>query len=877
EPHEDPETAKAVFSGISLLNYYSGSLDFVLQKDPAEVETRLKKMPYTYIPQSLEEATDDFATSSIRISHLVVEIDDDLGKLRALTERFLSGKAMEESARISDNLSQANTELKLIERAVETIGEELKVSSSPAQSDLRSSYDEVMERIDRMNEMLALYQELLELTGIPMEKLLELTGITIEELLEGTDISIEELLKSTGISAEELLESTGITIEELLELTGIPVEEFLELTGIPIEELVDLTGITVEELLESTGITVEEFLELTGIPIEELLGLMGITIEEFLELMGITIEELLELTGITIEELLDAAGITIEDILEPTDISLEVQFAVVFVGDNIRFEGKLTSERGPLARREVDILVSGSRYVTVRTDAYGHYQGVLQVPYWYIPQLDVQALYYPRGKDIGVYLASLSPVIKMKVLFYEAGLEVTVKDKAYPGLETTMTGRFDYGQSPPPSERKVEIYLDDVLISEVIAQEAFAQEIEIDREADVGEHVITVSSAAAGRYASVDASIVLNVTKATPIFDISIPKVTMIPGSVGLGGKLYSEVGPLSGAVIKMGLGKSQVELVSSEDGTFDTEIDVGMGFGVIGWQELVTRVLPQETWHTSLNTTSRILMVNIVGCGVFFAVVLFLAIYLPGRLRRRLEASPKRPARPVIVTAPPEPAPTYGQSVTVLTLTEEREEGSKEPRARIFHGYHLVIGLMQGISRAFLKSKPQQTLREFANEASGIFGPAARHFVELTRIVERLIYSRYSPVDEDAERASELSRRVWEESEPKVTTQPLFASQLRREGTVAQFESNDLSVVGEARTFEFGGGVLKTGSWRQLSTWLWVLLILAAAYYACILLFLLPLLVASLAVCLPLVIVDNSSKRGTKAMTKEESKDESV
>ena len=95
EPHEDPEIAKPVFSGISLLRYYSDSLDFVLQKDPAEVEARLEKMPFANIPQSLEEATESFATSGISISHLVVAIDEDLVRLRVLRAQFRLEEAIE--------------------------------------------------------------------------------------------------------------------------------------------------------------------------------------------------------------------------------------------------------------------------------------------------------------------------------------------------------------------------------------------------------------------------------------------------------------------------------------------------------------------------------------------------------------------------------------------------------------------------------------------------------------------------------------------------------------------------------------------------------------------------------------------------------------
>ncbi|MBI4180909.1 MAG: DUF4129 domain-containing protein [Chloroflexi bacterium] len=631
EPHEDPDTAKVVFSGIALLRYYSNSLDFVLGKNPAEVEARLAKMPFASIPQSLEESANDFATASTNISYLVVQIDDGLGKLRGLVGQFRLDEATELAGQISDNLSQAYEELYQIEQAIETTGEELKVASAPARSDLRRSYDEVVVRINRIREMLALY---------------------------------EELLKSTGLTPEELLKSTGLTPEELLKSTGL---------------------------------------------------------------------------------------------------TLEIQPAVAFVGDDVRFDGVLTAQNLPLAGREVVLLVSGSQNITATTDAGGHYQGVLPVPYRYLPDLDVQALCYPRDKDIGLYLASLSPVVKLKVLFYEAKLEVTTAGKAYPGREITLAGRFDYGQSPPLIQRKAEIYFEDAFITEFVAQEVFTQEIKIDTGADVGKHIITVSAAADGRYAPVAASSILNVTRATPILNLTIPDIALIPGSVGVEGKLYSEIGPLSGALIKMKLDKSNVELTSSGDGSFDTKIRVGMGFGMIGWQDLTIQVVPKEPWHAPLNTTSRLLMVNVVNIGGFLAILVFLGIYLPGWLRRRLGESPGRKMRPGLVVTPPEPVSASSDSVLVSASVAERESDNGEPRHRIFYWYRLVVRFLLRIARVSLR--PQQTLREFADEHSRVLGPGAKYFVELTRMVERLLYSQYRPTEQDVENSRQLSIRVEEES----------------------------------------------------------------------------------------------------------------
>ncbi len=630
EPHENPEIAKLAYSGISLLNYYTDVLDFILQKDPAAVTATLEKMPFANIPQSLEETSQSFATSGISISHQVVTIDEDLVRLVALRGQFRLDEAIELADQISDNLSRAKSELIQVEQAAKTTGAVLKVSSAPEISNLRQSYNELLDRINKIRQMLALY---------------------------------EELLKATGLTPEELLKATGLTPEELLKATGL---------------------------------------------------------------------------------------------------TLEIKPTVTFVGDNISFEGVLTSGKEPLTERKVDILLNGSQYITASTDAHGHYQGTLMVPYRYLPELQVQTLYYPRDKDVGLYLASLSPVRKVKVLFYKAKLEVKLEDKAYPGLDTIVAGRFDYGASPLLNDRKVEIYLDDVFVTETITQEAFAQKIRIAPEADSGKHVVTVSAAASGRYSPVVATAVLNVTRATPILDIDVPRVAMIPGSFGLRGRLYSEVGPLSGASVKIGLGKSQVEVVSSEDGTFETNIKTGMALGLIGSQDLVIQVIPREPWHATLATTRRVLMVNVVNLSGILVLLLILGIYLPGRLKRRLGEYPGRIARPVVTGALPEPVPAYSERVIIPAATQESAEASGEPRDRIFYWYRLAVKLLGKLTKVLLA--PQQTLREFARENSGLFGPLAKYFAELTKTVERLLYSQYRATEKDVENSKELAETIEKE-----------------------------------------------------------------------------------------------------------------
>ena len=103
EPHQNPEDAETVFSGIALLRYCSGSLDYVLQKNPAVVEARLEKMPFANIPLSLERATGQFFTSATKISHLFTEMGDNLDM--ATVMKYWLGKGV---AYIAPNLAVFN-------------------------------------------------------------------------------------------------------------------------------------------------------------------------------------------------------------------------------------------------------------------------------------------------------------------------------------------------------------------------------------------------------------------------------------------------------------------------------------------------------------------------------------------------------------------------------------------------------------------------------------------------------------------------------------------------------------------------------------------------------------------------------------------------
>jgi len=637
--HEDADAARTVFSGLSLFKYYSGALDYVLQRNPAEVDYRLRKMPFANIPPEIEKPTGIFTANGMGISRDIVAIYDGHLKRIELLQQFRVHEAAAQSKQLADAITQARSELDRLEGAAVSSGEYFKATSPSAGTDLKNSYQEVLDKIDRIRKMLDLQ---------------------------------EDSLKSTTANSEVLKSAELILANSAL--------------------------------------------------------------------------------------------------LKPTELTLVIQPVSVYVGEGIQFEGRLTSEGKPLAGRELNVTLDGSPFIKAITDADGRYSGKLQVPYWYIPQVKIQALYYPKGDDVGTYIAAVSPEVAVELLFYQADLVLELDSRAFPGLETTVAGRFDYGQNPPPAQRNVEIYLDDSFTAGLKALTAFSQKIEISPDIDLGKHDVTVSAAAFGRYAPVIASGVLEVTRASTILELEIPKVAMIPGSFTVSGRVHSEAGPMAGVVVGINLGKAQAQAITGEGGQFDVDLTTAWDLSLIGSQDLLVKIVPQEPWNSPLSEARSMIVLNIINISAALLLLALLGFYLPGRLKKRFGASTGIRTRRAVPEGVPQIAPVYVQAVTAAAVSAEGsavDEGADripgEAHAAILYFYRLAARQVLKISKAIFK--PQQTLREFAVEHGGVLGPASKYFMQLNYMVERLLYSPHQPAEDDMVNSRQLSQSIMETS----------------------------------------------------------------------------------------------------------------
>ena len=619
EPHENPETARAVFSGISLFQFYSGTLDFILIKSQQDIEINMHKAPFANIPSTLENSFNNFIFSANKLCSLVIDLDVSVSDIKVLLQESRYQEAAPSISKAFENISQAERELAVIERATKIAGTEFQVFRASENSSIFVSYQTVLERIQRLRDLLNLYR-----------------------------------------------------------------------------------------------------------------GMLG--------------EQQTEISN--------------RKPLLPTEVTLKIEPLEVFVGDTISVEGTLYTNGKPLVDREIDIMLNGSRYQTVKTDSQGHYSSSLQVPYWYIPVIQVQSLYYPRSSDVGIYGSSLSPAATLKVMYYDAILMLQTDKNAYPGKETSIVGQFDYGSSPLPEKRIIEIYLDNTLAGKSEVTDEFTEKLSLPADMKIGKHLITVSVKSSGRYAPVVANATLNVKKATPVLTINLPAVALIPGSFIVNGKLDSEIGPVERAHITMTFEGRKVDAVSGDYGTFSATIRNNMGFGLFGSQSLEFMVIPQEPWQATLTTSHKVMTVYVVNCGVFFFILVLLGLILPRRIRFRIGINTKKKPEEVLI-AQREPTPASSTSIINNILPSYDNQDMSEPHSRLFYWYRIVIQLIQRVSGVLFK--PNQTLREFVRDASRATGSASKYILEFTRMIEKVLYSPYKVTEDDAKSSEQLAHTVQE------------------------------------------------------------------------------------------------------------------
>ena len=163
----------------------------------------------------------------------------------------------------------------------------------------------------------------------------------------------------------------------------------------------------------------------------------------------------------------------------------------------------------------------------------------------------------------------------------------------------------------------------------------------------------------------------------------------LIPGTIGLSGKLYSVVGPLANATITITNGAASKQITTASDGSFTTKIGLGMGLSLLSTQGITLQVRPQEPWNAPLTSTKNIFLINYVTLVLILAVLGALAVYLPRRFKEWFAVQPAKNVKIPGLILPV--SPLSSQSKTAISpKTQENPLKPEETASSVAYWYGL-------------------------------------------------------------------------------------------------------------------------------------------------------------------------------------------
>ena len=205
----------------------------------------------------------------------------------------------------------------------------------------------------------------------------------------------------------------------------------------------------------------------------------------------------------------------------------------------------------------------------------------------------------------------------------------------------------------------------------------------------------------------------------------------------------------LEGAKVSVKLRGTSTEVETLEGGEFSARLSMGLDLAFVGVEDVKVRVEPVEPWHSPVEVKVRVFVLNLTNVGLTLVAALTLGALLV--VKRRGRAGPGEGAPSEALLAAKRPA---GEAPP--TRPRGRLEGVKGMLLEAYVQAAVVVEKSTGV-----QMEPHLTLREFLREARPSMHSAAEAFARLTALVERALYSPYTPETEQADEAERLALEV--------------------------------------------------------------------------------------------------------------------
>ena len=343
--------------------------------------------------------------------------------------------------------------------------------------------------------------------------------------------------------------------------------------------------------------------------------------------------------------------------------------------------------------------------------------------------MNIQAIYTPLSGDNAVYLAALSPIVSVNVMFNETELNVTAPNVAYPGLAYTVSGTVTSQEGTPLNQREIRVLFDTGQVGEVNTTSAgyFSIQNTLSAQTITGTHSLTVTVDPKGIYAGVSQQSNLIVTKIVSSVSVHAPSFVFLPARVQISGSVGSASGPLKNAEVTLEFANISITAKTLEDGTFNSTMNIPLSSVFAGFQNIKVTVEPAEPWQASAKTNISVFVLNSVSIAFTCLASLSAGVVLYAKFASSKQKKTERKIGcQIIMSALPES--TYTVGVTVPVKAEFRFEGVK---GKVLEAYVKALKIIESVTGSALGAN--MTLREFLYVAEPKLGNTFTLFTDLT------------------------------------------------------------------------------------------------------------------------------------------------
>ena len=446
-----------------------------------------------------------------------------------------------------------------------------------------------------------------------------------------------------------------------------------------------------------------------------------------------------------------------ERVLAQPTVTLLLDRDAAWVGETVLLSGTAMADGGPLADRELLVLMDGLEVARIRSGDSGQFSYGLPVPFEYVPLRVVQVSYLPAGGDLDHYRGASSGEAALTVRFHQSQVTLEPFGSLHPGLVTALSGAVV--SSGNVGARLVEAWWGDEAVGEATTDPsgAFRCNVTLPEDAQEGESVLQLS--VAGDDSALTAPGVVeadvDVVRASPRVDISVGRLLLVPSpSVSLlrqllGGDFVRMV-PVSGSVncaLPMELpamtaywGERQIRW--QQQGTvIEREAPLVISVWSMGVRTVTVRATPQEPWLKPGEATARLLVVNLFVPFVWLTALLA-ALGLGSVVRRRrASARPPGIAGPLVVEA-------GGTRPSIAGVHRTTDDAYVGPRLALVATYYRAVEFLHTTLGLTLRS--EMTLREYLAAATRRLPAGTRLFAKLTSLTELALYGPREPERRD-------------------------------------------------------------------------------------------------------------------------------